>query len=208
MRRAVQIWKRAVVGLMSAARSLALPAGTVAVVVLTGIPIADPPAPAAQAPVPPPKPRIDFRINIKPTAPAETRTSLFNVTVNTHLQAVLANLGTETAHRVGVVTRARVGDDYIAINGKDHYIHLIGVLPPNQKRVEQMDLSLRMSLWKGVQARGDGIIFEVTIVSAEKTETRPPLLCTHDGCEYLGEAPEGKGSTDEPTEIEVGETEG
>lgn len=133
-----------------------------------------PPAPTAPAPV-------SFTLSRQQTKAPETSVA-FNVHARVYLRASLSNLGDSAASNTKVNGRARVGDDYVSIEGKDLYLVDIGMMPARTMFQRDLSFELTMSLPKGNRAQNEGIIFEIAVASTEKTQTLRPVQCTANGC--------------------------
>ncbi len=138
------------------------------------------PTPGPTSPLAP----IDFDLLIQQTRASDTDV-LLNVKVQVYLRAQLVNLGDFEAHNVRVETRARVRDSYVPIDGKSVFVVVLGAMAPREEVQRDISFEIRMSLLQGRAADTDGIIFELTVVSDERTKPITPMRCTQGGCAPL-----------------------
>jgi hypothetical protein len=124
---------------------------------------------------------VDFELVVMQTEPPQTSV-LFNVTLQAKLNASLTNLGDSDAHNVRVQLRARVGNSYIKINGADPFVVNIGDLAARTATSQNLTLEMKMSLAQGRQAQNEGMVFEIAVLSNERTKQFPNMLCTQAGC--------------------------
>lgn len=105
-----------------------------------------------------------------------------SVSVQVFLRAELSNLGDFTAHNVEVTTRARVGKDYIAIDGKQALVVGVGTVAARSTVPKDAAFTLDMSLSQGQTAQSQGIYFEIVVTSTEGNSYIPLMLCTQTAC--------------------------
>jgi hypothetical protein len=136
---------------------------------------------------PPMTPRsapVDFDFRVSQVKPPKSSV-LFNVTLQAELSASLTNSGDSDAHNVLVQIRARVGNSYLNVNSADPFVVMIGDLPARATDTQSLLFEMKMSLVQGNQAQNEGIIFEITVLSNERTKRFPDMRCTQTGCTYL-----------------------
>jgi hypothetical protein len=124
---------------------------------------------------------VDFSLTVQQTSPPE-QSVLLNVKVDVFLKARLFNRGYMDAHSAKVFVRAKVGNSYIAINGKNAFVVDGGTVGAGQAVQKDVTFRLEMSLAQGNQAQRDGIIFEIIVGSDERTQALAPWRCTASGC--------------------------
>jgi hypothetical protein len=124
---------------------------------------------------------VDFDLVVVQVEPPQSKV-LFNVTLQAKLNASLTNLGDLDAHNVRVQIRARVGNSYINVNAADPFVVSIGGLAARTTASQLLTLEMKMSLAQGKQAQNEGIIFEITALSNERTKRFPNMLCTQASC--------------------------
>lgn len=124
---------------------------------------------------------VSFDLVVQQTKPAQSSV-LLNATVKVSLRAELTNRGTSTAHDVKVTARARVGKDYVSIDGKQALVIDLGVVGARARVVRDVAFELRMSLSQGRTAESDGIYFEIVTTSAEATSYMPLMRCNQVEC--------------------------
>lgn len=142
------------------------------------------PMPRATLPVTPRAAPVDFDLVVSQVK-SPTSSVFLNVTLQAELNASLTNLGYSDAHNVQVEVRARVGDSYLKVNGADPLVVMIGNLPARNTASLALPIEIKMSLIQGNHAQTEGIIFEITVLSLERTKRFPDLRCTQTGCTYL-----------------------
>ena len=154
------------------------PAGTPA----AGLPAVTPPAGGVTAPAATPTPApVGFLLGIQQTQAPQSRAFL-NVSVDIFLRAALDNTGDFDAHNVSVTARAKVGPDYVAIDGKQALIVPVGPVAARSAVARDLKFTLTMSLAQGRTAQAEGIVFEIVITSEEATSFVPAMRCTATGC--------------------------
>lgn len=152
---------------------------------LPGLPLAGgstagTPRQSVSASTPTPAP-VSFNLVIEVSRPAESSVFL-GVSVKVFLIAELTNRGDFEAHNVNVTARARVGEDYVAINGKQALVVPIGTVGPRRTTSREISFDMDMSLSQGQTAQNQGIYFEVVVTSAEANSYIPLMLCNQTKC--------------------------
>ncbi len=127
---------------------------------------------------------VDFGLGVRQTQAPRTSV-LLNAKVQVFLNAQLTNRGYADAHNSKVYVRARVGDSYIAIDGKNALAVDLGTVAAGKTVQRDITFELQMSLAQGNQAQREGIVFEITIGSDERTQALAPWRCTSAGCATL-----------------------
>ena len=140
-----------------------------------------PPRPSSVATTPAP---IDFALVVTQTRQPSTSV-LLNVKVQVYLNAQLDNLGDLDAHTTNVNVRARVDNSYVTINGQNTYVVNLGTIAARTRLSRDLSFEVEMSLSQGNQAQNNGIIFEIAVVSTERTKVMPTLRCTASGCTVI-----------------------
>ncbi len=135
-----------------------------------------PPAGTVLAPAP-----IDFVLAVTQTRQPSSNV-LFNVKVQVYLNAALDNTGDSDAHNTNVNVRARVGNSYVTINGQNTYTLGLGTVTARTRLARDLSFEVEMSLSQGNQAQNEGITFEITVASTERTKMMPTMRCTASGC--------------------------
>lgn len=107
---------------------------------------------------------------------------LLRVKVTVRLKASVANRGGQTAHRVEVRARARLGNDYLPINGADPFVVYFGDIPPGGRVWRPLTLRLEIGLTRAQRAQSEGVDFEVELASREGVRRLSPIHCTLAGC--------------------------
>jgi hypothetical protein len=155
-----------------------LPAPTAPASPVSGTPVPG----ATQRPSATATPRpVAFQLSIEQTHPPESSV-LLSAEVTVHLKATLVNRGDFDAHNVRVTARARVGSDYVAIDGKQALVVPVGAVPARSSTARDLTFTLEMSLSQGRTAQAQGLLFEVVASSDEATSYMPVMRCTASGC--------------------------
>jgi hypothetical protein len=105
-----------------------------------------------------------------------------DVTLQGKLNGSVVNTSDSDAHNVRVQVRARVGNSYVKINGADPFVVTFGDLAARSATNQDLTLEVKMSLGQGRQARNDGVIIEITVLSNEGNKQFPNKHCTQTGC--------------------------
>ncbi len=124
---------------------------------------------------------VGFDLIIEQSKPSESSVFL-SVSVKVYLHAELSNTGDFTAHNVEVTTRARVGNDYAAIDGKQALVVGVGTVAARSTVPKEISFTLDMSLSQGQNAQSHGIYFEVVVSSTEGKSYIPLMLCDQTAC--------------------------
>ena len=124
---------------------------------------------------------VSFRLIIEQNRPPENSVFL-SVSVQVYLHAELSNRGDFAAHNVNVTARARVGNDYVAIDGKQALIVSMGTLAARVTEPKDITFTLSMSLSQGQAAQSRGIYFEIVVTSTEGDSYIPLMLCNQVEC--------------------------
>ncbi len=124
---------------------------------------------------------VAFSLTVQESRPAEISVFL-SVSVKVFLHSELSNLGDFTAHNVNVSARARVGKDYVAIDGKEALVVSIGTVASRSTVPKDLTFTLGMSLSQGQTAQSQGIYFEVVVTSTEGNSYIPLMLCNQTAC--------------------------
>jgi hypothetical protein len=145
-----------------------------------------PTTPASRTAVPPVTPNgipVDFDLLVSQVEAPKVSVS-FNVTLQATLNASLTNTGASDAHNVRVQIGARVGQSYLKLNNVEPLVVSIGDLPARATASQSLPIEIKMGLIQGNQAQNEGIVFEITVLSTERTKRFPDMRCTQSGCIY------------------------
>lgn len=148
--------------------------------VLGSVPVPQVPSAGGAASTPTPRP-VGFALNITQSKPSESSVFL-SVSVQIYLRAELYNVGDFNASDVKVTARARVGKDYVAVDGKQALVVGVGSVAARSMVTKDIALTLDMSLSQGQAAQAEGIYFEVVVTSTEGKSYIPLMLCNATEC--------------------------
>lgn len=146
----------------------------------SNLPVPQAPSTGGPGSTPTPAP-VSFELNISQSRPSESSVFL-SVSVQVYLRAELYNLGDFNANNVSVTARARVGKDYVAIDGKQALVVGVGSVNARSMVTKDIALTLDMSLSQGQAAQAQGIYFEVVVTSTEGKSYIPLMLCNATEC--------------------------